>query len=198
MRVVSTSEKEWTASEIMALEWPVMPAKSLKPDSTALPTTLTRDRLRMTVASFNEAVWFWVAIQETSCCGRGIAPAGVMLLCAPHRERWFLRFQWIEKGTCGTYNCPTDAVTSSAAAAAARPHASGGGIACSVCTGDLAPRLGDVMQCKELDYYTPFYADCQEDVRTKKAGRRRQRGGGFGTRGPFVCRNGEKGGRTHK
>ena len=64
------------------------------------------------------------------------------LVCTLPRALFQKSQKGIEKGTCGTYNCPTDAVNSSAAAAAARPHAPVEGIACSVCTGDLAPRWG--------------------------------------------------------
>ena len=48
MKVVSTSEKEWMASEIMAPERPHTPASSLKAESRALPIRLTRERRRMT------------------------------------------------------------------------------------------------------------------------------------------------------
>ena len=43
IKLLSTSDAEWTASEIMAPEWAIMPAKSLKRVRMALPHTLRRD-----------------------------------------------------------------------------------------------------------------------------------------------------------
>ena len=72
MKVVSTSEKEWMASEIMAPEWPVTPANSLNPDNTVLPRMLHSDNFRMTAFSFRltAVVVCWrllVVIKEPSC-----------------------------------------------------------------------------------------------------------------------------------
>lgn len=70
MKVVSTSEKEWMASEIMAPECPHTPASSLKPESRALPIRLTRERRRMTAFSSRERGVARFDIKEASCAGR--------------------------------------------------------------------------------------------------------------------------------
>ena len=68
--VVSTSEKEWMASEIMAPECPKMPAKILKPERAAFPMILTRDRFRMIRISWAvETVCLLSGIKDSSLCG---------------------------------------------------------------------------------------------------------------------------------
>lgn len=45
------------ASEIIALELPVMPAKNLKPDKIVFPAMLTKESLRMTASSLSPVCW---------------------------------------------------------------------------------------------------------------------------------------------
>ena len=51
MKVAKTSEREWTASETMALELPMMPAINLNADRKTLPMMPTSESLRMTAVS---------------------------------------------------------------------------------------------------------------------------------------------------
>lgn len=147
MKVVSTSEREWMASEIMAPERPHTPASRLKAESRALPIRLTRERRRMTAFSSRERGAARFDIKETSCGGRLYGP-----VVFSYAHSFFeIRFRReIEKGTRGTYNCPTDAVVHICCRCRG-PTPPCKGIACSVCTVDLASVFGkDVMQCKEF------------------------------------------------